>query len=90
MKSLESYIRLTGKLGLAISGGVDSMALAALCSQLPYWEPYVADQNSVRAALANIHLRAFIVNHGVRDGSDIEAEVVSKELEQRGLSPSHP
>ncbi|PVH88720.1 hypothetical protein DL98DRAFT_155954 [Cadophora sp. DSE1049] len=62
-------------IGLAISGGVDSMALAFLCSSM-----------QERLSVENrVNFRAFVVNHGVRNGSDIEAQAVSKSLEKRGI-----
>lgn len=63
--------------GLAISGGVDSMALASLCSQLQS-EP----NNPVRP-----RFRAFVVDHGVRATSKDEAASVAKILESRSTSP---
>jgi tRNA(Ile)-lysidine synthase TilS/MesJ len=70
-------------LGLAISGGVDSMALAALCSQLQD-----LSQSSVhspkQSSLRPLQFRAFIVDHGLRAGSALEAEAVSRVLEGRG------
>lgn len=66
---------------LAISGGVDSMALAYLCSQLPkhYPDLQVAD-NPLLA------FRAIVVDHGLREGSTEEAEQVAKALRRMGLS----
>ncbi|KAI9744914.1 MAG: hypothetical protein M1818_001840 [Claussenomyces sp. TS43310] len=61
-------------IGLAISGGVDSMALALLCSKLPKWE-------APRPAKLSFH--AFVVDHGARQGSGEEAEAVAEAL--RGL-----
>lgn len=58
----------TGTIGLAISGGVDSMALAALCSQL---------QGS-RDDSVDFH--AFVVDHGARPESSQEARNVSQAL----------
>lgn len=57
--------------GLAISGGVDSMALAYLCAKL---------QKSKQMSF-----RAFIVDHGARDGSAKEAKSVFEALEKLGL-----
>lgn len=61
-------------LGLAISGGVDSMALAFLCSSM----------RETLSATNRVNFRAFVVDHGVRDGSDVEALAVSTSLENRG------
>lgn len=66
--------------GLAISGGVDSMALAALCSGL------LNDNNSKMASgPPELAFKAFVVDHAVRRGSNVEAENVSKVLESRGI-----
>ena len=65
--------------GLAISGGVDSMALAALCAKL---------QNHPKKGVSdfpNINFQAFVVDHGVRSESSLEAFSVSKILEKQGL-----
>jgi hypothetical protein len=67
-------------LGLAISGGVDSMALATLCSGLLHNRG-----SEIASPLPNLAFKAFVVDHGVRNGSDVEAENVSKVLESRGL-----
>ena len=51
------------------------MALAFLCS-------------SMRETLSvknRVNFRAFVVDHGVRDGSDVEARAVSHSLENRGI-----
>lgn len=61
--------------GLAVSGGVDSMALATLCSRL-------RDEQCVEA----LSFTAFIVDHGLRSGSDEEALKVAKHLEQLSRS----
>ncbi|KAH7336378.1 hypothetical protein BKA65DRAFT_33118 [Rhexocercosporidium sp. MPI-PUGE-AT-0058] len=66
-------------IGLAISGGVDSMALAFLCSSM---------QKGLSLEKARIRFRAFVVDHGVRSGSDVEALAVSRSLEERDV-PSH-
>ena len=81
--------------GLAISGGVDSMALAALCSQMhsgfsnitqsPSLEKYFSTLESLR----RVDFRAFVVDHGVRTGSATEAQAVAKVLEERGIEVIH-
>ncbi|KAK0109788.1 hypothetical protein ONS95_002462 [Cadophora gregata] len=78
LKSLESGVDANRRptIGLAISGGVDSMALAFLCSSM---KERLSVENRV------VDFRAFVVDHGVRDGSDIEAQAVSKSLEKRGI-----
>ncbi|CZR52024.1 uncharacterized protein PAC_01901 [Phialocephala subalpina] len=72
--------------GLAISGGVDSMALAALCSNiqnLPHVKPEMGlDEIQL---LKYISFKAFIVDHQVRPGSEEEANAVSNILEGRGI-----
>jgi tRNA(Ile)-lysidine synthase len=60
--------------GLAISGGVDSMALATLCSMLLH----------DKSRATKLRFKAFVVDHGVREGSNEEATAVSIELEARG------
>lgn len=76
---------------MAISGGVDSMALAALCSEIqqtPVEEivsglhPTLAKFTA--AVVRDLEFQAFVVDHGVREGSDAEAKAVSNVLEQRG------
>ncbi|KAL2265333.1 hypothetical protein VTJ83DRAFT_6433 [Remersonia thermophila] len=62
------------KIGLAISGGVDSMALAFLCSKLKKSKDFkVADHPIGRPV-------AFVVDHGLREGSREEAAKVRKIL----------
>ncbi|ELR05793.1 hypothetical protein VC83_04430 [Pseudogymnoascus destructans] len=58
-------------IGLAISGGVDSMALAFLCSEI---------HNKDR-----FRFRAFVVDHKVRAGSGHEAHAVAKILEEKDI-----
>lgn len=72
-------------LGLAISGGVDSMALAALCSNVQNL-PHVKDKDEEQVEhVKNIKFRAFIVDHRARAGSFEEAKAVSNVLERRGI-----
>jgi len=61
------------RIGIAVSGGVDSMALAYLCSQL-------RDTQSTSQETTHPRLRAFIVDHRVREGSAVEARAVAKKL----------
>src|SRR3569833_1168739 len=65
--------------GMAISGGVDSMALAFLCARLRSFEPRlrVSDHPVSR-------FRAVIVDHGLRDGSTAEAEAVRAAVQAMG------
>ena len=78
-------------LGLAISGGVDSMALAALFTGIQQasgdslfskMRPGLAQVAGT--VLPDLRFKAFVVDHGVREGSAIEAKAVSRVLEQRG------
>jgi len=64
---------------MAISGGVDSMALAFLCARLRSFEPRlrVSDHPVSR-------FRAVIVDHGLRDGSTAEAEAVRAAVQAMG------
>ncbi|KAL2132398.1 hypothetical protein VTI74DRAFT_3875 [Chaetomium olivicolor] len=70
-------------IALAISGGVDSMALAYLCTKIRSTDHWfkVAD-NPVSTPLA------CIVDHGLREGSAVEAHNVAKALKKLGLKPS--
>ncbi|KAH6679552.1 mitochondrial tRNA-lysidine synthetase [Halenospora varia] len=74
-------------IGLAISGGVDSMALAVLCSKVK--EKAKTDATLRQSILGNrfsrIDFQAFVVDHGVRQGSDIEASSVAKVLVERDI-----
>lgn len=77
------------EIGLAISGGVDSMALAALCSRLQDLSHQRLHSGTNKpplelSSLDALKFRAFVVDHGSRPGSHLEAEAVSKLLERRG------
>lgn len=52
------------------------MALAFLCSRLK------------RLEMSPVNFRAFVVDHGVRSGSDVEAHAVAKLLEEQGIHSS--
>ena len=67
-------LRYLTYLGLAISGGVDSMALALLCSRLRHYEP------------SKLSCVALIVDHKAREGSTAEAERTCKRLRNLGLA----
>ena len=64
------------------------MALAALFSQLQTAGHLSADhQNpgfSPLQSLREVTVQAFVVDHDVRTGSDVEAKAVSRVLERRG------
>jgi hypothetical protein len=69
------------------------MALATLCSgikQAPFKtivsEIHPSHIATAAAILPDISFQAFVVDHGVREGSSIEARAVSSVLEQRGTS----
>ena len=61
---------------LAISGGVDSMALAGLCAEA------CKSQESTRGSQVNLSFMPLIVDHKIRPGSSKEAETVSKRVEK--------
>ncbi|KAK4222057.1 hypothetical protein QBC38DRAFT_402258 [Podospora fimiseda] len=67
-------------IGLAISGGVDSMALAYLCSKI---------QKEIKHIRVVDHLVksffAVVIDHGMREGSDLEAANVVLELKKLGI-----
>ena len=54
------------------------MALAALCAR------YQAQGSKPTVDFPDIKFQAFVVDHGVRDGSDREADSVSRKLGLRG------
>ncbi|KEF54015.1 uncharacterized protein A1O9_09810 [Exophiala aquamarina CBS 119918] len=64
------------RIGVCVSGGPDSMALAYLLSRIPQVDP------SIR-----IEPIAFIVNHNARPGSRLEAERVGTQLRTHGKAP---
>ncbi|CCU82220.1 PP-loop family protein [Blumeria hordei DH14] len=74
-----------GIIGLAISGGVDSMALAALCSLWKYNENCGHPCPKITENFTVPKFQAFVVDHRIRNGSKDEAQVVSKELINRGI-----
>ncbi|CAJ2510704.1 Uu.00g063290.m01.CDS01 [Anthostomella pinea] len=66
---------------LAISGGVDSMALAYLCTRLRQFDPmFKISDNPVSG------FRAMIIDHRLREGSDREAGAVAAALKTMGVS----
>jgi len=69
--------------GIAVSGGVDSMALALLCSTLK--EKAQETQQAPDGGLGHVpRYRAFIVDHRARKGSDEEAKTVRRRLRRLG------
>ncbi|MCJ1398415.1 hypothetical protein MMC11_001613 [Xylographa trunciseda] len=67
------------RLGLAVSGGVDSMALAYLCQSMK-------ELNSMDRDGLNFQFRAYVVDHRARDGSTEEAMLVVNRLRRLGVS----
>ena len=59
--------------GIAVSGGVDSMALACLCNKMK--RESAGDQ---------LTLKAFVVDHKLRSDSSREATVTRSRLEELG------
>ncbi|KAI9672027.1 MAG: hypothetical protein M1829_004571 [Trizodia sp. TS-e1964] len=66
-----------GPIGLAVSGGVDSMALAVLFRDL--------SNHSHHFTCIPRALRAFVVDHRAREGSDVEAKYVLESLQKLGI-----
>ncbi|KAK7921327.1 PP-loop family protein [Apiospora marii] len=67
--------------GMAISGGVDSMALAYLCSKVREVDPlFMVCDNPVAT------FRGFVIDHGLRQESAQEAEQACKAIRRMGLS----
>lgn len=65
-------------LGLAVSGGADSMALAYLCRQL--------ELSSERSATGeSFSVTGFVVDHRAREESRREASTVAKWLSKMGM-----
>lgn len=58
---------------MAVSGGADSMALAYLCRQV-----------EVNRLADGLSIKAFVVDHRVREGSAREAETVATWLSDMG------
>ncbi|KAI2863160.1 hypothetical protein CBS12448_4176 [Aspergillus niger] len=68
---------LPRRLGLAISGGADSMALAYLCKQ---WE-----RTQTQTSDEKVSVTAFVVDHKAREESTREANMVAGWLDDMGL-----
>ncbi|PWY74077.1 PP-loop family protein [Aspergillus eucalypticola CBS 122712] len=69
---------LPRRLGLAISGGADSMALAYLCKQ---WE-----LTQRQTSNNTVSVTAFVVDHKAREESTREANMVAGWLDEMGLT----
>ncbi|OJD27162.1 tRNA(Ile)-lysidine synthetase [Blastomyces percursus] len=65
------------RIGLAVSGGADSMALAFLCKQL------ISER-----LIPDLKVKPFIVDHLAREGSTEEAHKVADWLKDLGFDPS--
>ncbi|KLJ05845.1 hypothetical protein EMPG_10734 [Blastomyces silverae] len=65
------------RIGLAVSGGADSMALAFLCKQL------ISER-----LIPDLKVKPFIVDHLAREGSTEEAHQVADWLKDLGFDPS--
>lgn len=81
--SLVRYYRVltVNSLGLAVSGGVDSMALATLCADL---SDEINDDDDTDV------FTAFIVDHRLRKGSRDEALAVQENLYKLGCCLALP
>ena len=60
------------------------MALAALFSRLKQAPISEMQLGNITTVLQKINFHALVVDHGVREGSDIEASQVSNVLSQHG------
>ncbi|KAI1636764.1 hypothetical protein F4809DRAFT_607670 [Biscogniauxia mediterranea] len=68
------------QVSIAVSGGVDSMALAFLCTQFPLHDPsFRVSDNPVSC------FRSIIIDHGLRHGSRAEAVAVQEALRHMGM-----
>ena len=68
------YMPLTISIGIAVSGGVDSMALAALCAKL----------QERHQSIYRPRFHAFVVDHRARPYSNGEAKTVASRLRNMG------
>ena len=66
-------------IGLAVSGGADSTALAVLCHAL------TREHRHQRKPHLAVKFKAFIVDHNAREGSSKEAERVRGRLKPMGI-----
>ncbi|KAI0411347.1 hypothetical protein F5X98DRAFT_380842 [Xylaria grammica] len=66
--------------GVAVSGGVDSMALVYLCKRLKsFYQGFTVADNPVS------NFRAIVINHDLREGSMKEAQAVSEAVRRLGI-----
>ena len=65
-------------LGIAVSGGMDSMALAHLCASLP-------NLLEGHKGISRPDFHAFVVDHRARPGSGEEADSVAWRLRKLGI-----
>ncbi|KAK6531093.1 hypothetical protein TWF281_007918 [Arthrobotrys megalospora] len=73
--SRHKTLEIPKHIGIAVSGGIDSMALAHLAHQL----------SSFKNDFSQTEFRAMIVDHGLRQESTQEAESVRKSMKALGL-----
>ncbi|KAF3179715.1 hypothetical protein TWF788_007019 [Orbilia oligospora] len=71
-------VEIPKQIGIAVSGGIDSMALAHLAHKL----------SSFKNEFQVTDFRAMVVNHGLRKESTDEAESVVEQMERMGLHAS--
>ncbi|KAF9128350.1 hypothetical protein BGW39_005159, partial [Mortierella sp. 14UC] len=68
--------------GIAVSGGVDSMALATLLAR-----HYTSQYGTGTIATTRTRLHAFIVDHKLRDNSTEEASYVAQQVQKLDIVP---
>lgn len=73
LPSCKEYRLTPLDVALAVSGGADSMALTVLSKNL-----------SIKFPGSSVKVRAFVVDHAARSGSDIEAAEVAKVIKKMG------
>lgn len=66
-------------LGIAVSGGVDSMALTSLCADLTSYPP--------AKRYFDFQFKPLIIDHKAREGSSEEVERVRKRIRRMGTIP---
>ncbi|CAK7270497.1 hypothetical protein SEPCBS119000_004121 [Sporothrix epigloea] len=78
-RSSHGIAPISRRVGLAISGGVDSMALAYLCAEARKLNPQLQVADAPISGFT-----AVVVDHGLREGSTTEAGLVAKALADMG------